>query len=225
MSETTVIECPNCGATFKAKSKAALGKKVACPKCQVPFVISAPSSSSKSKKPQQAAAQQDAWDNLWDEEDDLEASPPPREKANRPRGRSPKRNPSSGDSLKWIGLAAIVVIVGGGIGLIALSSGSSSSQKSTDNLASKLMTKGQSEENTPGKAEPDNAAMDVVQVNTAEPKAAAEQKDQAVIASTTPEKPVAPMSAKETPDQRSLTPAQTAEAHLLVYQIVKVDAG
>lgn len=225
MSETTVIECPNCGATFKAKSKAALGKKVACPKCQVPFVISAPSSSSKSKKPQQAAAQQDAWDDLWDEEDGLEASPPPREKANRPRGRSAKRNPSSGDSLKWIGLAAIVVIVGGGIGLIALSSGSSSSQESTDNLASKLMTKGQSEENTPEKAEPDNAAMDVVQVNTAEPKAAAEQKNQAVIASTTPEKPVAPMSAKETLDQRSLTPAQAAEAHLLVYQIVNVDAG
>lgn len=222
MSETTVIECPNCGATFKAKSKAALGKKVACPKCKVPFVISAPSSSSKSKKPQQAAAKQDAWDDLWDEEDDLEASPPPREKANRPRGRSAKRNPSSGDSLKWIGLVAIVVIVGGGIGLIALNSGGSGG--SSENLAAKLATTGAANQSQDKEEVSETVTPEPTEAKSTEPEATENAKPQMTVASSTTSTSAIPEVDQSVTVDPSLTPAQAAATHLLVFEIIKLDS-
>jgi hypothetical protein len=36
------VACSHCGAKLKLKSAAAVGKKVACPKCQKPFVVKAP---------------------------------------------------------------------------------------------------------------------------------------------------------------------------------------
>lgn len=50
MPDPLSITCPHCTASFKAKSAAALGKKVKCPKCDEPFVIQSPSHS-KAKKP------------------------------------------------------------------------------------------------------------------------------------------------------------------------------
>ena len=225
MSETTVIECPNCGATFKAKSKAALGKKVACPKCQVPFVISAPSASQKSRKPQKAAAKQDAWDDLWDEEDAYEASPPTREKASRPRGRSAKRNPSSGDSLKWIGLAAIVVIVGGGIGLIALNSGGSGSGGSSENLAAKLATTGAANQSTDKEKASENVTPESTEAKSNEPDATENAKPQMTVASTTTTTSAIPEADQSVTVDPSLTPAQAAATHLLVFDITKLDSS
>ncbi|QDT29616.1 hypothetical protein Enr10x_49710 [Gimesia panareensis] len=224
MSETTVIECPHCGATFKAKSKAALGKKVACPKCQTPFVISQSPSASRKTKPklQKAPAKQDFENDLWEEDDEYEERPAPRERSGRPRGRAAGKPQPSGDSMKWIGLAVILVIVVGGIGLIALNTGSSSSKKPSENLAAKLMTEKQSDDAVAEKEESAAAEMEVARADTTEP-AAAEEKPQAAIASTVPKEPVAPMADQGAAGNQSLTPAQAAESHLLVYQIVKLD--
>ncbi|MFN5531950.1 MAG: hypothetical protein ACK5F7_15360, partial [Planctomycetaceae bacterium] len=42
MSEPFSVSCPKCKAKLKLKSQAAVGKKIACPKCSHPFVVKPP---------------------------------------------------------------------------------------------------------------------------------------------------------------------------------------
>ncbi|QDT45305.1 hypothetical protein Pan241w_54250 [Gimesia alba] len=133
MTETTAIQCPHCGASFKAKSKAAFGKKVACPKCQTPFVVPGPKAAPKKvKKKQKSASLMDAWgDDDLNEEAPVRKGPSTR-KPQRSGKRSNKQQ-SAGKSTMVVGLLVIAVIVGGGVMFIA--SRSTSSDQKTENPA------------------------------------------------------------------------------------------
>ena len=39
MTEPIVVQCPHCQAKFRLKSRAAVGKRLPCPKCKTPFVV------------------------------------------------------------------------------------------------------------------------------------------------------------------------------------------
>nr|MBC8290478.1 hypothetical protein [Planctomycetota bacterium] len=39
MSTPVTVTCPECGAKLKLKSRESLGRKLPCPKCEVPFVL------------------------------------------------------------------------------------------------------------------------------------------------------------------------------------------
>lgn len=223
MSETTVIQCPHCGASFKAKSKAALGKKVACPKCQTPFVISGSKSTSRSSKQEQkSSAQSDAWNDMWEEDDDFDDSPAPRERSSRSRTRSAGRQQSSRNSMMWMGLAAVIVIVGGGIGLIAVSTGSSDSkqQESSENLASRLMDSGQEADSTPEEQAP-SAIPGMGPAADANSTPPAGDQPQTTVASTTANESVKPPAGEDPPGKESDTPAD-GKNHLLIFEIVKL---
>ncbi|WP_339732737.1 MJ0042-type zinc finger domain-containing protein [uncultured Gimesia sp.] len=150
MSETFVIQCPHCGASFKAKSKAALGKKVPCPKCQTPFVVAAPKSAPpKVKKKQKPASLPDAWDD----EDLSEEGPVHKARSTGKPQRSGKRSnkkQSAGTTTIVAGLLVIGVLVGGGI--LFLSSNSNSSDQKAENLALEQRDVSEQEaiENEPG---------------------------------------------------------------------------
>lgn len=67
------VSCPHCTATFKIKSKSAIGKKVKCPKCDVPFVIENPDTAkpvARRKKPSQSKPVDDFFDEDFEDEVD-----------------------------------------------------------------------------------------------------------------------------------------------------------
>lgn len=222
MSETTVIECPHCGASFKAKSKAALGKKVACPKCQAPFVISGAKSPARKSKPEpQASAQSGAWNDMWDDEDEFDESPAPRARSAPARSRSRGRQQSSEKNMMWIGLVAILVVVVGGIGLIAVNSGSSGSQEKepSENLAAALMTREQSAEATP--EDTAQFAPGMSQTDDAKAKSPVPDNRQTSMASTKPQESPVSLPGQNQSDKPSDPPAN-AQDHLLIFEIVSL---
>ena len=134
MSEPFSVSCPKCKAKLKLKSQAAVGKKIACPKCSHPFVV----------KPPKVAEEEELSFLDVSEPDDIEDELPEDEEAEdeveSPRSRSAGRRSAGAASsrggkgkkgksrpVEWqkpvlIGGLALLLLGGlGGLGYVALS--------------------------------------------------------------------------------------------------------
>ena len=110
------VRCPGCQAVLKMKAAPPAGKRLKCPKCETRFAPAAKA------KPQIEILEDDDW---GDDGGDLYEPLPPSSRR-RAGGGTKKRKASGGDGLPpavWIGLAAAVVLVLGGVGAWAIFGG------------------------------------------------------------------------------------------------------
>lgn len=128
MSDAITVECSHCHARLKLKSRSAVGKKVPCPKCKKPFVVTAPPEDEDELAFMNVAEPDaDEFAGLADgdgEDDDLPPAPTPRGKQ---RGKKKSSN-SDGDMTKWLmvatgSLVAVGLLVVAGIFGIPLLAG------------------------------------------------------------------------------------------------------
>ncbi|MFG0333976.1 MAG: hypothetical protein ACF8TS_11490 [Maioricimonas sp. JB049] len=103
------VHCTHCGAGLKLKDRSKLGKKVACPKCRQPFVLT---------------ASDDAGDDEWDDLGSMQSTGralPPRPSAASSKSKPKKKATSDGGGqtglLIGVGVLAILVVCGAGIWL------------------------------------------------------------------------------------------------------------
>ena len=110
------VRCPGCRAVLKLKAAPPVGKRLKCPKCETRFAPAAKA------QPGVEILEDDDW---GDDGGDLYEPLPPSSRR-RAGGGAKKRKSTGGDGLPpavWIGLAAVVVLVLGGVGAWAVFSG------------------------------------------------------------------------------------------------------
>ena len=130
MSDAISVECPQCHAKLKLKSRSAVGKKVPCPKCKKPFVVTAPPDDEDELGFLNVAEPEaDEFAGLADEggdEDEFPAAPMARSKQ---RGKKKSGGSSSdSDMTKWLmvatgSLVAVGLLIAAGIFGIPLLAG------------------------------------------------------------------------------------------------------
>lgn len=117
MAEPITVACEHCKSKLKLKSAAAVGKKVACPKCKKVFTVRAP--------------EEKSGDDLFDDlpldnyeapeeepkEEEEEAAPRSRSKAGTKTKKGGKKRKSSGSDVGGLVMTVLFVLLGvGGIG-------------------------------------------------------------------------------------------------------------
>ncbi|MEW4526215.1 hypothetical protein [Maioricimonas sp. JC845] len=103
---TITVHCSHCGAGLKLKDRSKLGKKVACPKCKQPFVLTASDD-----------AGEDEWDDLGSMQSSGRALPPRPSSSSKPKPKKKASSDGSGQTglLIGVGVLALLAIIGGGI--------------------------------------------------------------------------------------------------------------
>ncbi len=116
------VRCPGCQAVLRLKAAPPAGKRLKCPKCETRFAPKLKAAATAAPAPAE---------DKWGDEDWSKPAPAPRRTAGRAAGgssRKParKKGVKSGDGVPtavWIGLAAVVVLTLGGVGVWAMMSG------------------------------------------------------------------------------------------------------
>lgn len=127
MSEPLAVQCPACQATLKLKSRAAVGKRIACPKCKQPFVVELPDDVAADDREQFDSA--DPWEGqaMSEPEDELHSGLPPSTGRARPK---PKPRPSASRGnwktpvlLTGVAIAALALVGGAAYFVVPLLDG------------------------------------------------------------------------------------------------------
>ncbi|QDU40029.1 hypothetical protein Mal4_43830 [Maioricimonas rarisocia] len=101
------VHCSHCGAGLKLKDRSKLGKKVACPKCKQPFVLTASDD-----------AGDDEWDDLGSMQSTGRALPPrPSAASSKPKKKASSDGGGQTGLLIGVGVLALLVVCGAGIWL------------------------------------------------------------------------------------------------------------
>ncbi|MFN0056083.1 MAG: DUF1559 domain-containing protein [Planctomycetales bacterium] len=119
MSDAISVDCPHCEAKLKLKNKGAVGKKVACPKCQRPFVVPAPPDNEDDLAFMNVKESDEFGEPIGDEEE-LTPLPPSTRRSGSKRGKKGKQ-PSSGNWKKPAligGMCLGIVGLLGGVGVL-----------------------------------------------------------------------------------------------------------
>ena len=126
MSEPITIECPKCHAKLKLKNSAAVGKKIACPKCAKPFLVKAPRPAD-SEADFLSVSESDAEDRSPPPEEDEDLEPEeveaPAATRSKKKGGKKKKSSSAGWQMPAM-VAGVVLLFAGfvaGVGLLLAS--------------------------------------------------------------------------------------------------------
>jgi len=132
MSEPFSVSCPKCRAKLKLKSQAAVGKKIACPKCSTPFVVKPPKPAEEELSFLDVSEPDDVEDEGSEVEESQEEPESPRSRSAGRRStatgaRSGRGKKGKSRSVEWqkpaliAGLSLLLLGGLGGLGYVAMS--------------------------------------------------------------------------------------------------------
>lgn len=135
MSEAITVFCPSCKASLKLKSRSAVGKRVPCPKCKKPFVVTEPAPESHDELAFLSASESSGAMPVSEDDEEAEAAAAQAPESTG-RGSGSRRKKGKGKTaapVNWlkpllIGVAALAfvgLLVGGGMFAVSFIGGMS----------------------------------------------------------------------------------------------------
>ncbi|MFN0196749.1 MAG: hypothetical protein ACKVT0_08375 [Planctomycetaceae bacterium] len=131
MSVGLTVTCPECATKLRLKDRKAVGKRIKCPKCEVPFLVELTDAASDDPLDflDDLESQQPARRRRDDDEADEESAPRPKKKTSAKKKKKRKSTAWQQPALIGGGILLLVLLLGGGV---YLSSGMFKSSNKVD---------------------------------------------------------------------------------------------